>query len=90
MGERIMPEVTRALHVGLSVRNMYRSADWYKLVLGFQFVREFSGQAMPVEHSPIRDLRHSSFVSFEDQTGSSSRCGSREFHIYPGRTPRSV
>jgi hypothetical protein len=28
-----------------------------------------------VEHSPIRDLGHSRFVSLEDPDGSSSSCG---------------
>lgn len=130
MGACIMPEFARALHVGLTVRDMYRSADWYMHVLGFQLVREFKGppeepgiprilllhpgsgfliglfrhpersgdafspfrtgldhlafeveheedleawiahfDALGVEHSPIRDLSHSSFVSFEDPDG---------------------
>lgn len=125
-----MPEFVRALHVGLTVRDMRRSADWYTRVLGFQFVREFKGppeepgiprilllhpgsgflvglfhhpqrsgdpfspfrtgldhlafeaaheedleawiahfDALGVEHSPIRDLGHSAFVSIEDPDG---------------------
>jgi len=39
----MMPDFARALHVGLTVRDMYRSADWYMRVLGFQFVKEFKG-----------------------------------------------
>lgn len=130
MEHPVMPEFVRALHVGLTVRDMYQSAAWYMRVLGFRFVREFKGppeepgsprilllhpdsgfliglvhhparsgdafspfrtgldhlalevarevdleawiahfDALGVEHSPIRDLRHSSFVSFEDPDG---------------------
>jgi catechol 2,3-dioxygenase-like lactoylglutathione lyase family enzyme len=125
-----MPEFTRALHVGLTVRDMHQSADWYMRVLGFRFVKEFKGppeeqgsprilllhpqsgflvglvnhphrsadafsplrtgldhlglevahevdlatwiahfDALGVEHSPIRDLGHSAFVSLEDPDG---------------------
>jgi glyoxylase I family protein len=125
-----MPSFTRALHVGLTVRDMRASAEWYERVLGFEFVREFevspgeSGIArillkhpssgflvglcnpdertgdlfdplrtgldhiafevtdtealeawidqldrLGVEHSPVRDLGHSRFVSLEDPDG---------------------
>ena len=120
----------RALHVGLTVRDVDRSAEWYQRVLGFKFVKRFdvppdvegiprvlllhpdsgflvglcghrgrSGDrfsplrtgldhlafevsddeqlthwisdldALGVEHSPVRDLVHSRFVSLEDPDG---------------------
>jgi glyoxylase I family protein len=120
----------RALHAGLTVRDLDSSAAWYQRVLGFKFVRRFEaspgeggiprvlllhtdsgflvglcghagrsgdrfsplrtgldhiafevsdeGQleewiaeldALGVEHSPVRDLGHSRFVSFEDPDG---------------------
>ena len=37
-----MPEFTRSVHIGLTVRDMRQSAEWYMRVLGFQFVREFT------------------------------------------------
>ena len=39
-----MPEFTRSVHIGLTVRDMRQSAEWYMRVLGFQFVREFTEQ----------------------------------------------
>src|SRR5262249_15314511 len=35
------PSFERALHVGLTVRDMHVSAEWYERVLGFEFVKEF-------------------------------------------------
>ncbi len=125
-----MATFTRALHVGLTVRDMDTSAQWYQRVLGFALVKRFSRPpAEPgiertlllhepsgflvglynhdersgdrfspfrtgldhlalevaddheldewidhldregVEHSPIRDLGHSRFVSIEDPDG---------------------
>jgi len=121
----------RALHVGLTVRDVEASAEWYRRVLGFRLVKRFaaptadetavtrilllhpdsgfliglydradasrerfsplrtgldhlafevSGEqqladwvdalnSLGVKHSPIRDLGHSRFVSFEDPDG---------------------
>ena len=121
-----MTTFTRALHVGLTVRDMDASSEWYRRVLGFRFVRRFGAPEIPrtlllhpasgfliglynhadrsgdlfsplrtgldhlafevanepalgewvdhldrlgIEHSPVRDLGHSRFVSLEDPDG---------------------
>jgi len=127
--ERETPNFSRALHIGLTVRDMDASATWYQRVLGFRLVKRFDdadGAGIPrtlllhpasgflvglynhqgrsddrfspfrtgldhvafevasqaaldgwmdhldsegVDHSPVRDLGHSRFVSFEDPDG---------------------
>jgi glyoxylase I family protein len=125
-----MPSLERALHAGLTVRDMDTSAEWYTRVLGFELVKRFTPSAsepgvdrvlilhpaggfllglynhpgrsgdrfdplrtgldhlafevtdqtelhrwldklddLNVEHSPVRDLGHSRFVSLEDPDG---------------------
>jgi glyoxylase I family protein len=125
-----MASFRRASHVGLTVRDMEVSSQWYQRVLGFKLVKRFDTRAgeggiprilllhpdsgflvslcnhpgrsgdlfsplrtgldhlalevgnqadldehvsmldaLGVEHSPIRDLRHSRFVSLEDPDG---------------------
>ena len=58
-----MPSFSRALHMALTVRDMRVSADWYRRVLGFEFVKEFQvapGDAgIPRITSPRHQNRHS-------------------------------
>jgi glyoxylase I family protein len=123
------PNFNRALHVGLTVRDMDASASWYQRVLGFRLVKRFDAadgvgiqrtlllhpssgflvglynhqrrsddrfspfrtgldhiafevdsqealdgwaehlDAEGVDHSPIRDLGHSRFISLDDPDG---------------------
>src|SRR5579859_4375060 len=37
-----MPQFFRPIHVALTVRDKHRSAAWYRQVLGFEFVKEFT------------------------------------------------
>jgi glyoxylase I family protein len=37
-----MPQFRRPIHVALTVRDKQRSATWYRQVLGFEFVKEFT------------------------------------------------
>ena len=37
-----MPQFRRPIHVALTVRDRHRSATWYRQVLGFELVKEFT------------------------------------------------
>jgi catechol 2,3-dioxygenase-like lactoylglutathione lyase family enzyme len=37
-----MPQFVRAIHIALTVRDLRRSAAWYRQVLGFNTVKEFT------------------------------------------------
>jgi glyoxylase I family protein len=127
--QRESPHFNRALHIGLTVRDMDASARWYQRALGFRLVKRFDaadGTGIPrtlllhprsgflvglynhhgrsddqfspfrtgldhlafevesqqtldawvdhldsegIDHSPIRDVGHSRFVSLEDPDG---------------------
>src|SRR5512133_3242714 len=56
-------QLSRALHIALTVRDMRVSADWYQRVLGFEFVKEF--QVAPGDAGIPRILllhQHSGFL----------------------------
>jgi glyoxylase I family protein len=59
-----VPDFNRIGHLGLTVRDMRASAEWYQRVLGFQFVRELRpeqgdpgyGPRILLLHAPSRVL----------------------------------